>query len=96
MSLKINAPSQDRSSRVPVIVKSKPHCEYRHLGAQRVQVQRKKGIYARTEISAWWTGWNSLAPSITRGRDRYGKANEHNVLVPRDHWLTQWEKGCYY
>jgi transposase InsO family protein len=25
-------------------------------------------------------------------RSRYGKANEHNHLVPRDHWLEDWEK----
>ena len=25
-------------------------------------------------------------------RTRYGKANEHNHLVPRDHWLEMWEK----
>jgi hypothetical protein len=25
-------------------------------------------------------------------RSRYGKANEHNHLVPRDHWLEAWEK----
>jgi transposase InsO family protein len=25
-------------------------------------------------------------------RARYGKVNEHNHLVPRDHWLEQWEK----
>ena len=25
-------------------------------------------------------------------RNRYGKANEHNALVPRDHWLEPWEK----
>lgn len=25
-------------------------------------------------------------------RGRYGKANEHNHLVPRDHWLERWEK----
>lgn len=25
-------------------------------------------------------------------RSRYGKANEHNHLVPRDHWLQGWEK----
>jgi len=25
-------------------------------------------------------------------KDRYGKANEHNRLVPRDHWLEQWER----
>lgn len=25
-------------------------------------------------------------------RKRYGKANEHNGLVPRDHWLEDWER----
>jgi transposase InsO family protein len=25
-------------------------------------------------------------------RQRYGKVNEHNRLVPRDHWLEAWEK----
>lgn len=25
-------------------------------------------------------------------RLRYGKANEHNALVPRDHWLEDWER----
>jgi putative transposase len=25
-------------------------------------------------------------------KQRYGKANEHNALVPRDHWLEEWEK----
>jgi len=25
-------------------------------------------------------------------RQRYGKANEHNALVPRDHWLDEWER----
>ena len=25
-------------------------------------------------------------------RQRYGKVNEHNRLVPRDHWLESWEK----
>lgn len=25
-------------------------------------------------------------------RARYGKANEHNRLVPRDHWLEAWER----
>ncbi|MCW5556140.1 MAG: DDE-type integrase/transposase/recombinase [Verrucomicrobiae bacterium] len=32
-------------------------------------------------------------------RVRYGKVNEHNQLVPRDHWLEAWEKekiiACY-
>lgn len=25
---------------------------------------------------------------------RYGKANEHNALVPRDHWLEPWERDA--
>jgi len=25
-------------------------------------------------------------------KQRYGKVNEHNSLVPRDHWLEAWEK----
>ena len=25
-------------------------------------------------------------------QERYGKANEHNGLVPRDHWLEEWER----
>jgi len=27
-----------------------------------------------------------------RWRERYGKANEHNGLIPRDFWLEDWEK----
>jgi hypothetical protein len=27
-------------------------------------------------------------------RERYGKANEHNRLIPRDHWLQAWERGA--
>lgn len=25
-------------------------------------------------------------------KQRYGKVNEHNALIPRDHWLQDWEK----
>ena len=25
-------------------------------------------------------------------RERYGKVNEHNALVPRDHWIEPWER----
>lgn len=48
----------------------------------------------KTEIPAKhvvaWVG-------VSRGkffdwRDRFGKVNEHNALVPRDHWLTEDEK----
>ncbi len=53
-----------------------------------------RGLSAKTELSATqlvsWIG-------IARGkyfdwRQRYGKANEHNGLVPRDHWIDEWER----
>jgi putative transposase len=38
-------------------------------------------------------GWCELCPrKFARWRERYGKANEHNTQVPRDHWLEEWEK----
>jgi transposase InsO family protein len=48
----------------------------------------------KTEISAErFVAWSG----ISRGkfydwRKRYGKVNEHNALVPRDHWLLEEEK----
>jgi putative transposase len=48
----------------------------------------------RTEISALrMVGWAGLSRSkFYHWQDRYGKANEHNGLIPRDHWLEPWEK----
>jgi len=48
----------------------------------------------RTELSAkWLLGQIELSPrKYHHWQDRYGKANEHNGLVPRDHWLEDWEK----
>jgi putative transposase len=38
-------------------------------------------------------GWLGLGTSkFYDWRRRYGKANEHNALVPRDDWLEAWEK----
>jgi transposase InsO family protein len=38
-------------------------------------------------------GWIELSSRKFRDwRGRYGKVNEHNFLVPRDHWLEEWEK----
>jgi putative transposase len=38
-------------------------------------------------------GWVGIARGkFYDWRKRYGKANEHNALVPRDHWLTDEEK----
>lgn len=37
--------------------------------------------------------WLELCPrKYARWRERYGKANEHNADVPRDHWLEPQEK----
>lgn len=42
-------------------------------------------------------GVNSHSPGVSRPKfcdwaNRYGKANEHNPLVPRDHWITPEER----
>ena len=38
-------------------------------------------------------GWLGVAASKFHDwRARYGLANEHNALVPRDWWLEPWEK----
>jgi putative transposase len=48
----------------------------------------------RTEIPVRrFVTWLGLAASkFYAWRDRYGLANEHNALVPRDWWLEDWEK----
>ena len=47
-----------------------------------------------TELPAErFLGWLGLARGkFFHWRQRYGKANEHNALVPRDHWLENWER----
>ena len=48
----------------------------------------------KTEISAArLVGWAGLARSkFFDWKSRYGKANEHNGWIPRDHWLEEWEE----
>lgn len=42
---------------------------------------------------AHFIAWLGLAPSkYYDWQSRYGKANEHNALIPRDFWLEDWEK----
>ena len=37
--------------------------------------------------------WLGIATSKWHSwKDRYGKANEHNAWIPRDHWLEEAEK----
>jgi transposase InsO family protein len=51
---------------------------------------------ARTEVAAVrMIGWLDVRSSkFYDWRSRYGKANEHNAWVPRDHWLAEWEKAA--
>jgi putative transposase len=48
----------------------------------------------RTELSATrLVKWIGVGMSKFHDwRKRYGKVNEHNALVPRDHWLESWER----
>lgn len=40
-------------------------------------------------------GWIGIGTSkFYQWRQRYGRANEHNALVPRDWWLEDWEKAA--
>jgi len=50
----------------------------------------------KTEIAAnRFIHWLKLATSKFYGwKKRYGKANEHNGKIPRDHWLDPWEKDA--
>ncbi|MDY0184643.1 MAG: IS3 family transposase [Desulfuromonadaceae bacterium] len=48
----------------------------------------------RTGIAvARFITWLGISPSkYYNWQNRYGKANEHNALIPRDFWLEDWEK----
>jgi transposase InsO family protein len=38
-------------------------------------------------------GWMNVPEgTFYNWRQRYGKVNEHNSWIPRDHWLNEWEK----
>jgi putative transposase len=48
----------------------------------------------RTDIAVtYFIAWLGIAPSkYYNWQIRYGKANEHNALIPRDFWLEDWGK----
>jgi len=48
----------------------------------------------RTEIAAGKLiqGLGLSESKFYNWRQRYGKVNEHNGLIPRDHWIEDWEK----
>ena len=53
-----------------------------------------KAWSGKTEIrQGLFLDWIEISPRKFRDwRSRYGKVNEHNHLIPRDHWLEEWEK----
>jgi transposase InsO family protein len=39
--------------------------------------------------------WLALSPrKFHRWKDRYGQANEHNAMIPRDHWIEPQERAA--
>jgi transposase InsO family protein len=50
----------------------------------------------RTELSALkLVDWMKVARSTFYDwKQRYGKVNEHNAWIPRDHWLETWERAA--
>jgi len=48
----------------------------------------------KTEIpKVSFIGWLGISKSkFYDWKKRFGKANEHNAKIPRDHWLQDWEK----
>ena len=50
--------------------------------AARAELERQKFVAWLGVASSTFYSWGQ----------RYGKVNEHNAWVPRDHWLTEEEK----
>lgn len=51
---------------------------------------QRTGIAARRMVT-----WMGISPSkYYDWKQRYGRVNEHNAWVPRDHWLEDWEKAA--
>lgn len=47
----------------------------------------------RTELpKGRFIAWLGIGKKFYAWQGRYGKANEHNAKVPRDHWLEPWER----
>jgi hypothetical protein len=71
---------------------TKDSVRWRQVAARLVSTCRALAPW-RVELAlARLLGWAELSPrKFHRWQDRYGKANEHNALIPRDHWLEPWE-----
>lgn len=53
-------------------------------------------LHSRTDIAQGkLVGWLGIGRSkYYAWKQRYGKANEHNGLIPRDFWLLDWERDA--
>ena len=51
---------------------------------------------AKTELSVIkLVGWLGLSKGkFYSWKERYGRVNEHNANVPRDHWIEDWERDA--
>lgn len=38
--------------------------------------------------------WLGIGKKLYAWKQRYGKVNEHNARIPRDHWIEQWERDA--
>lgn len=54
-----------------------------------------RSLATRTELPVQRIlDWLDLASGkFYRWRDRYGRVNQHNNWVPRDHWIAPWERN---
>lgn len=39
-----------------------------------------------------FAGWLGIGKKLFDWKKRYGKVNEHNGAIPRDHWIEPWEQ----
>ncbi len=56
--------------------------DYVHYWKERAEIAAK-------QILRWM---KVSEGTFYKWRQRYGKVNEHNGWIPRDHWLEEWEK----
>ena len=68
--------------------------EWVEAGTRDEVVDFVKKWSRKTEMAVvLFVGWLGLSRSkYYDWQDRYGKVNEHNKAIPRDHWLEEWEK----
>jgi len=55
-------------------------------------IRRKLKLWNKTPAEKRGVAGIGFGRKFYFWRNRYGQANEHNALVPRDHWLEPWEK----